>query len=145
MVDGLKLTRVCPWHNNPVTLTNFKLFIKTMKEFLEKMVTAYLECALWSSTDETGEPIDKHGTIKDFSKKALEKAKEDCKNFLAKCGDIALTANQLGHNFWLNRNRHGAGFWDMGLGQKGQNLSDLSHTFGECNVYIGDDGEIELS
>lgn len=48
-----------------------------------------------------------------------------------------------GHDFWLTRNGYGAGFWD-GDWQKdvGEQLTQLSKSFGECNLYIGDDGKI---
>jgi hypothetical protein len=114
-----------------------------MKKYLENMVIAYLECALWSSTDETGEPMDRHATIKDFSKIAKEKAEKDCQDFLTKSGDVALTANQLGHNFWLSRNGHGTGFFDMNIPQA-QELQELAKTFKECDCYVGDDGSVEL-
>jgi hypothetical protein len=52
---------------------------------------------------------------------------------------------QAGHDFWLTRNGHGAGFWDRealkedGLGDK---LSEAARTCGESNLYTGDDGGI---
>lgn len=48
------------------------------------------------------------------------------------------------HDFWLNRNGHGAGFWD-GDWEKGDELSDASHTFGSCDIYVGDDGKLHVS
>ena len=47
-----------------------------------------------------------------------------------------------GHDFWLTRNRHGAGFWDRGLEFVGINLTDAAHAWGEFNLYVGDDGLI---
>jgi hypothetical protein len=55
---------------------------------------------------------------------------------------------QAGHDFWLTRNGHGAGFWDRsaldadGLGDK---LSDAAKAFGECDLYRGDAGGIHAS
>ena len=49
---------------------------------------------------------------------------------------------RLGHDFWLTRNGHGAGFWDRGLGELGQKLTEATKTFGTSDLYIGDDGKI---
>lgn len=40
------------------------------------------------------------------------------------------SAAQAGHDFALNRNHHGAGFWDRGLGRIGDMLSDDAKTYG---------------
>ena len=48
-----------------------------------------------------------------------------------------------GHDFWLTRNRAGAGFWDRGYDkQAGESLSNAAMKFPEINLYIGDDGLI---
>lgn len=44
-----------------------------------------------------------------------------------------------GHDFWLTRNGHGAGFWDRGLGELGERLTVASKTFGSVDLYLGDD------
>lgn len=45
------------------------------------------------------------------------------------------------HDFIFTRNRHGAGFWDGDWQQPwGDQLSKLSHQFGEVECYVGDDG-----
>lgn len=51
-----------------------------------------------------------------------------------------------GHDFWLTRNRLGAGFWDGDLPKKvGDALTLASHVFKEISLYIGDDGKIYQS
>jgi hypothetical protein len=52
------------------------------------------------------------------------------------------TAEQAGHDFWLTRNRHGAGFWDRGHGAEGADLTQHAKSFGDCDLYVGDDGGI---
>jgi hypothetical protein len=53
----------------------------------------------------------------------------------------------LGHDLWLTRNGHGAGFWDRnelkkdGLGDK---LSDIARKMGEKDPYVGDDGKVYI-
>lgn len=51
-------------------------------------------------------------------------------------GGIARDAyHQAGHDFWLTRNRHGAGYWDRGLGNLGKRLTESAHGYGEVCVY----------
>lgn len=56
--------------------------------------------------------------------------------------DSPISPESLGHNFWLTRNYHGAGFWDMELGEAGDKLTHISHRFSEWLLYAGDDGSI---
>lgn len=44
---------------------------------------------------------------------------------------------QFGHDMALTRNHHGAGFWDRGLGEAGDVLTDWAHSLGELNVFHG--------
>lgn len=46
-------------------------------------------------------------------------------------------AGQFGHDLALTRNRHGAGFWDRGLGDAGYVLTDWAHMLGELQVFHG--------
>jgi hypothetical protein len=50
-----------------------------------------------------------------------------------------------GHDFWLTRNGHGAGFWDGDWPEPlATVLTDAAHAFGELSPYVGDDGLIYL-
>lgn len=109
---------------------------------------AYLECALWSSTDESrddgGDPLDDNYGPDDIDNLALASAIEDCRDFQKEnASDLeGLDLEQAGHDFWLTRNRHGAGFWDRGLGDKGERLTKASHGYGEVCLVVGDDGKV---
>lgn len=47
---------------------------------------------------------------------------------------------------WLAKlGDHGAGFWDRGLGQVGDDLTAQAHAAGEVDAYLGDDGLVYLS
>jgi len=48
----------------------------------------------------------------------------------------------LGHDFALTRNRHGAGFWDLGLGELGDRLTEAANVYGSVDVYLGDDDQV---
>jgi len=48
-----------------------------------------------------------------------------------------LDPGQVGHDFCLTRNRHGAGFWDRGLGTRGDVLTKAAHAYGEVSLDHG--------
>jgi hypothetical protein len=47
-------------------------------------------------------------------------------------------AEMAGHDFWLTRNHHGAGFWDRGLGELGRRLTDAANVYGDVYLYAHD-------
>jgi len=113
------------------------------KEFLDQ----YIETALWSSNDESddqgGEPLDRNYTRDDLAPETLEAIKADCLAFVDLADELLdLEYSQAGHDFWLTRNGHGAGFWDGDWPEHGDKLTEISKGFGEANLYIGDDGLI---
>lgn len=50
------------------------------------------------------------------------------------------TLSGVAHDYALTRNRHGAGFWDSGLGDVGDLLTEAAHAAGSQSLYVGDDG-----
>ncbi len=121
-----------------------------MTTTLSTFTRAYIECALWSSTDDNDEPLDANYSIDDLAPETLAKMQADCESFESEWSeaiaeyreDTGEGATQIGHDFWLTRNRHGAGFWESNS-QWGQVLTTACHNyFGECNLYVGDDGLI---
>jgi hypothetical protein len=77
---------------------------------------------------------------------------EDASEFYASnAADLRLSTldmGRAGHDFWLTRNRHGAGFWDEGYrGSKEatealQRLTEASHTEGDAGLLLGADTKI---
>ena len=119
----------------------------------ETILTAYLECALWASTDEStesgGEPLDQNYSILDFTTHARRDAMRDIRAFLRLTAEIDSSAwsdEQLGHDFWLTRNGHGAGFWDRGFAPApiGQALTKHAKSFGECYPFVTPRGKIAI-
>lgn len=49
---------------------------------------------------------------------------------------------RAGHDFWLTRNGHGAGFWDRGLGALGERLTQAAEVYSSVDLYVSDDGLI---
>lgn len=107
------------------------------------MVSAYLTCAEWADR-----PDDEGWSEAEFSQEAKDLAWFECCAFLrlAKWHIKDWTMDQLGHDFWLTRNRHGAGFWDRDFGteESRQALTKLSDVFGEIDLVMGDDGLLYL-
>ncbi len=123
---------------------NLKIFKKSQINGLTKH---YLITALWSSTehDDAGTPLHENYDIGDLSIEALDKAENDCEKFLSLAGDTLddLDLERAAHDFWLTRNRHGAGFWDGDYEKElGRKLTALAHSFGEIDLYVGDDSRL---
>lgn len=120
----------------------------------DAFVQAYMVAALWSSTDENGEPLDALFSVDDISPATAQKMRSDCEDFIqanAALLDAYCTAMKneqwsgearAGHDFWLTRCGHGAGFWDRGLGLIGECLSSAAKVYGNVDLYVGDDGQI---
>ena len=119
-----------------------------MKHVSNEMLNAYIECALWSSIDDNGEPLD--GLDASLSSASAQAFERDCSGFMdlieGEGIDVSeLDDTQIGHDFWLSRNGHGAGFWDRGLGDLGDTLHKWAKSFGSCDLYVSDNNEIEVA
>lgn len=105
----------------------------------------YFNTALWSSVDENGSPLDDKYSLTDLAPETIERAEKDIDAFIATIEKQGLDTSdhkvsQLMHDFWLTRNGHGAGFWDGDYEESlGEALTKLSETFGEIDLYVGDD------
>ena len=126
---------------------------------LDAFTHAYIVAALWSSTDNStpsgGNPLDDNYAATDIAPEALEQITQDCSRFqqahavlLAEAysrysvTDGSSPETYAGHDFWLTRQGHGAGFWDRGLGEVGEKLTAAAHAVGGSDIYVGDDGEL---
>ena len=115
---------------------------------MDAFLQAYIECALWSETDNEGNPLDDSYGPDDLAPETVRAMKEDCEDFqVANANDLerAGFATQNGHDFWLTRNRHGAGFWDRGYGEVGKRLTEAARACGSTYLYVGDDGKLYVS
>jgi hypothetical protein len=119
---------------------------------LETTFQAYVECALWSShvEEEYAAANDMAPDVslesagfgpEDLTSEALDSMRADVRGFVEGCGELlaGLSDEQVGHDFWLTRNGHGAGFWDRGLGEAGERLSAMARPYGESHLYVTDD------
>ena len=112
----------------------------------ESFFRQYLETALWSSMDNEGQyALDESYYTDDIAPATLAAMRADCDAFYDANQEIIdrYDCETCGQDFWLTRNRHGAGFWDGDyLKEDGRMLTEASKAFGETWLYIGDDGLI---
>lgn len=115
---------------------------------ISNAVNQYIDTALWSETDDDGEPLDARWKPGDIALASLMLMGRDVRTFIDACEaerpDVfeGMEGGQVGHDFWLTRNRHGAGFWDRGLGELGTWLTEVAHAEGSAGLYVGDDMRI---
>ena len=55
---------------------------------LDEFTTAYVECALWASLDDHGEPFDRNYSVSDLAPETLAEIIADCKDFQQSFGDL---------------------------------------------------------
>lgn len=128
--------------------------MKTTPEQIDLITRHYLICALWSSTDDEGEPMDSGRDLNDIADETKVKAREDVADFLELLEREGVawsdhwTPEQMGHDLWLTRNGHGTGFWDRyGVCDEtgyamGQTLDKWAQTYGGVDLFVGDDGKV---
>lgn len=121
------------------------------KKDQESFISAYIECALWSSTGEDDTPLDSLYSVDDFAPETIDRIRKDCDWFMLdnsdsiESGEFKDNYSRAGHDFWLNRNGHGAGFWDGGWPSRaGHNLDQAARAFPEIDLYSGDDGKLYI-
>jgi hypothetical protein len=133
--------------------------IKNNFQDLDPMTKQYVVTALWSTNDEStpqgGEPFDANFSGSDIDPKSVARMGADCQAFLDLVGTelpfvlAEADSTDLGHDFWVTRAGHGAGFWDgdyrwldrdgVDVGEK---LTEMSKRFPARSLYLGDDGHV---
>ena len=115
---------------------------------LDTFTQAYMECAVWASTDF----LDLNG--EDIAPETAAAMAADCEAFQRDNAELlelwyaaGETADRAGHDFWLTREGHGAGFWDRFCGgspmvRTGRLLTDASKAYGSFDLYLSDDKQI---
>ncbi len=125
----------------------------------DEFTAAYITTMLWAETDGDGESLDENfdGCPGEFGEGVMARIEADCAKFQADnetdlacdgvvCGPDFGPDGRAGHDFWLTRNGHGAGFWDGDWPElQGARLTAAAKAFGHVDIYIGDDGRLWLS
>lgn len=137
----------------------------------DEFLQGYLDAFFWAEMDYSdentgGDPLEDNYSPDDLAPEALAAIREDCIQFfdtnysaleyaateahstrqtlasLEDTTDETRPWDHLGHDFYLTRNGHGAGFWDRGRDEVWRALTEASKRFGEQGAYIGDDGAV---
>lgn len=110
---------------------NFQLFLN-----------AYFEAMFFTEKEQLQENSCNHWEL---SQQAKTVSHDDCKKFYSKVCHLELNPEQLGHDFWMTRNRHGVGFWDGDYSEKNETiLMDAVSEFKEVYVYPNDYGFLSI-
>ncbi len=115
---------------------------------LDTFTTAYVKAMLWAEchssegSENDGCPFDSLGfDFSDIDPKGLEEIIADCEAFqFNHRADIGSELKQAGHDFYLTRNRHGAGFWDGDWpNEVGERLTNAAHCYGTQGLMASDE------
>ena len=122
---------------------------------LDSFTRGYIEAAFWTDANADMSEDLEGATFAELADESLTSIIEDCSAFqkdnavmLEQAYTSELVAydeSRAGTDFWLTRNRHGAGYWDRGLGKIGTALSDAAHVYGTSSLYRGDTGAVHVS
>ena len=121
---------------------------------VENVVDDCLVAALWTSEDDLERNSESDDfeppTINDFAPETRSEMELNIRRFMIEnekdlkdaIESGGLSFSQIGHDFWLTSNHHGAGFWDRGLGDAGERLTDSAQGFGELDLFQDEDGTV---
>lgn len=114
------------------------------REYIEAFILGYVDCAKWCGIYPE-EPDREDAKELEITRKSLREMRKECRCFVRDNWADLLTdlaegrnAEAHGHDFWLTRNREGAGFWEN-PGEHNQRLSDAAKVYGGSmlSVYRG--------
>lgn len=119
-------------------------------EYVRDFTAAYWSCAFWTGVHREDGELDHDFDVDDLNTSTREEGDGDCLDFVrANWSDLSshqLTAGGAGgagHDFWLTRNRHGAGFWDGDYpNDVGTRLTDAAHVYGEVDLSVDAEGNV---
>lgn len=112
---------------------------------IKQVVDSYLETALWADSDEDNADFEGK-TINDVDPQSRVEAQADIEKFISIAQQQApeelatYDASQLGHNIWLSRNGHSAGFFD----DNNDKLQDIARNMKGKYMYVGDDQAVYI-
>lgn len=114
---------------------------------MRDFIAGYIECAMWLGQHYETEEQTERGegaSLQDvcapdeIPTDVMAEILEDCESFYDNYAHLwsdepYYDDSQAGHDFFLTRNHHGAGFWDSGL-CAGDELTDAAHVYGSFNL-----------
>lgn len=113
-------------------------------------IDGYQQAAVFTAVDDEGQSLDGLGLS--WSEAAQDQIRKDVVDFITTNADLCrqflevthFPWLQVGIDFSLTRNGHGAGFWDRGAGAVGTLLTSAAHEHGSQRTYVGESGELEV-
>lgn len=124
---------------------------------LTPFARGYVEAAFFTSASDPDDELYEKGFF-DLSVDAMADIISDCERFRAENAEMIDTLIEdgglggdygeeaAGHDFWLTRNGHGAGYWDRGFrgdaALAAERLTDAARMAGQRDIYLGDDGSV---
>lgn len=109
---------------------------------VEAIVRAYAESLLRQAVDVDADGneilLDEMFTIFDLPPETWDRIRREVREFVQDAADDlqGMSEVEIGHNLVLTRNRHGAGFWDLGLGERGDRLTEKARLLGTHEIYM---------
>ena len=104
---------------------------------IDEFTKQYIITALWASDDQKGDPLRWTYGSDDLPPETLAIMVADCEQFQEQtAGMIEHDLSGAGHNFWLTRNGHGAGFWDGDWPEHGDILTIIASACGKRHLYV---------
>lgn len=104
--------------------------IITMDIDLDAITRSYLDSALWADYERSYDKGMRHDDLPAFTwVEAINDVELFVTTALESDPDIlnGLSCGDIGHNLWLTRQGHGAGFWSRDLGARGDALTRIVH------------------
>lgn len=125
-------------------LNGSDFYIEIHDDDVESFVQSYQVTAIWSSNDTESDTPEKYHLTDDseLAEETQNTMRTECQAFLKTAAHL-IWGDQwamAGHDFWLTRCGHGAGFWDGDWPVHGDELTTLSTAAGNVDLYVGDDG-----
>lgn len=122
---------------------------------LDQFTQGYIDALFFTDSGDIEDEIQDEGFY-DFADETLSHILLDCAKFQADNAELLALAydrvgyeeSSAGHDFWLTRNGHGAGFWDrspLDADNLGDKLTKAADLFNEISPYLGDDSKIYLT
>lgn len=123
---------------------------------LDGFTRGYIEALFFTDASDPDDGELAHATVAELAPETIAKIIGDCETFQSANAALLDRAYQLGEaqasyddiragrDFWFTRNGHGVGFWDRGLGEVGELLTEACRGFRMIDLYQGDDSLIYL-
>ncbi len=123
------------------------------------VLSSYIQAALWSTTNPDNEDNDDTNLEGyEVSEDCEQKLREMLVKFLSDNSAViekaeildrlaGEKADQFGFDLWMTQHRHGVGFWedDTWSEKEGKELTELAQKLPEINLYVNEDGLVDIA